>query len=171
MCRRSFVWTSNTGCGNKRQFASAEPTRTSCACPRRTTCRSKTLTGSWTPSTSIRSRRRSARVGTGALASLPSAKPKGPSRAQLGPAVWAPSPLGELGLGALSSRRDLRVLLIICEGMSGKQLHISSLDTHRATAPSAASPSLPEGLYTALWLSASLQPAHEILRFSAALHR
>src|SRR5260370_42288039 len=51
-----------------------------------------------------------------------------------------------------------------------KQLQSSSLDTHRSTVPSTASPSLPEGLYTELWISDSLQPAHEMLRLSDVLH-
>src|ERR1039458_7617329 len=63
MCRRLSVWIWKTGYGRKRKFASEEATRTSCACPRLTTCRGRILTGFWMGSTSIRSRRRSSRRG------------------------------------------------------------------------------------------------------------
>src|SRR5882762_9465716 len=45
-----------------------------------------------------------------------------------------------------------------------------SLDTHRATAPSTASLSLSEALYTKLSILGSLQVAHETLRFSDVPH-
>src|ERR1700687_5085682 len=90
MCRQSSAWIWSTGCGRKRKSASAELNRTSCACRRLTTCRSRILTASWTPSTSTRSLRRTScgnslcgdsLCGDGRLAR--------PSRAQLGRAANA----------------------------------------------------------------------------------